>query len=131
MVFIDIWRSFRALPGWVQIWVAFILAPINLASLAFLDEPGGWLVALLAIGGMLPNMPILFGERGFSKLMALPHVLIWTPLLFVIWNLLSTSASGSFALFLWALLIVDAISLGFDFPDLWKCWKGDRVVARP
>lgn len=126
---LDIWRSFRAMPLWVQIWVAFVLAPANLATLAFLDQPGAALVAVLAIGGMLPNMPIIFYERGFSKLMALPHIVIWTPLCVVIVTQLSGSASGAYASFLIALLVIDLVSLGFDYPDFVKWLRGDRAIA--
>ncbi|CUH77478.1 hypothetical protein TRM7557_01393 [Tritonibacter multivorans] len=125
----DIWRSFRAMPLWVQIWVAFVLAPANIAALAFLDQPGAPLVGLLAIGGMIPNLPIIFYERGFSKLMALPHILIWTPLCVVILSQLSGGTSGAYATFLMALLVIDLMSLGFDYPDFVKWLRGDRAIA--
>lgn len=40
-LFLDIWRSYRALSLWVQIWVNVILVPVNIASLAF-DIPDAW-----------------------------------------------------------------------------------------
>jgi len=70
----DIYRSFRALPGWVQIWVFFILVPVNAASAAFASEPMGLWVMALAVAGMTFNLPIMIVQRGFSKLMALPHI---------------------------------------------------------
>ena len=119
------------MPLWVQLWVAVILVPVNLATLLFWSEPLGNWVAALAVGGMLPNMGILAVERGFSKAMALPHILIWTPLLVVILALLDDPAliSVEYWRFLWLLLVVDIASLGFDFADAWKWWKGDRAVA--
>ena len=42
-------QSFFNLPIWVQIWMMFILGPINLASRAFLNQPSGNLIAALAI----------------------------------------------------------------------------------
>jgi len=128
---LDIWRSFRRLPLWVQLWVAGILVPVNMATLLFWSEPLGLWVAALAVGGMLPNMVILAVERGFSKAMAFPHILIWTPLLIVVIALLDDPAlisEGNWR-FLWVLLGVNIISLGFDFTDGWKWWKGDREVA--
>ena len=126
----DIWSSFRRMPGWVQIWVAFILAPVNVATLAMLAQPwGGW-VAGLAIGGMLPNLAIMAYERGLSKLMALPHILIWTPLVIYLGALLAGSgAEGGISPFLAALFVVNAISLAFDFPDFIKWLRGDRAIA--
>jgi len=127
----DIWASFRRMPLWVQVWVALTLVPVNLASLGFLTAPGGTWIAVLAVGGMLLNVPIMLVERGLSKAMAIPHILIWTPLVVLI---LLTLTAGSllpseFRTFLWLLLAVDLISLGFDYPDIVKWLRGDRAVA--
>ena len=59
---LDIWQSFRRLPLWVQGWVALILVPVNLAALLFLSAPQGTLVALLAVGGMAPNLLIMMRD---------------------------------------------------------------------
>ena len=132
---LDIWSSFRRLPLWVQLWMALILVPINLAALAFWNAPYGVWVAVLAVGGMLPNLVIMAAERGMSSLMAWPHVFIWTPLcLLVAWMLYQYFAgalalSTSYAAFLVALLVIDVISLAFDFPDALKWLRGDRAIA--
>ncbi len=125
---LDIWRSFRALPLWVQIWVALILVPVNMAAIFFVNEPGGLLIAALAIGGMMPNLVIMIAERGLSKAMALPHLLIWTPLVVIVIQNTGT-ATGGFQTYLWLLLATDLLSLAFDYPDAWKWWKGDRAIA--
>ena len=125
----DIWSSFRRLPGWVQIWVALILVPVNMAALLFIGAPGGLWVALLAVGGMVPNLFIMIRERGLSKAMALPHLVIWTPLIAVILVTMTGDGPPEFRRFLWLLLAVDALSLGFDYPDALKWARGDRKVA--
>jgi len=126
----DLWNSFRALPGWVQIWVMVILGPMNLLPLAFLAAPNGGWIALLAIGGMTPNLFIMIRERGLSKAMALPHVVIWTPLVLLILSTLTDPAlTGSFRIFLYLLLITDVISLAFDYRDALLWFRGDRSVA--
>jgi hypothetical protein len=128
----DIWTSFRAMPTWVQIWVGLILTPVNMAAILFAGQPGGWLVAVLALGGMAPNMVFMAKERGLSKAMALSHVLMWTPMvIYIVWGLLADPAvSGAYFAFLWLLLIVDLISLGFDYIDSLKWFGGDRDIAR-
>ena len=128
MVFLDIWRSYRSLPLWVQIWVVGILVPVNSAALFFIFQPAGALVAFLAIGGMLPNIAIMLYERGLSKLMAFPHLLPWSGM--IIWLLIAMpEGSPAYSTFLWILIIVDGISLMFDFPDALKWRKGDRAIA--
>ena len=77
---VAIWNSFRRLPLWVQGWMVFLLIPINVISLFFLREPMGVLVCVLAIGGMVPNLFIMAVDRGMSKLMAVPHIFLWTPI---------------------------------------------------
>jgi len=128
MVFLDIWRSYRSLPLWVQIWVFGILVPVNSAALFFMFQPSGLWVAVLAIGAMLPNIPIMLYERGLSKMMAWPHLIPWSIL--VLWLLIAMPhGSTAYTSFLWLLLLIDAISLAFDIPDAIKWLKGDRAIA--
>ena len=118
----DIRNSYRALPVWVQIWVFGILVPVNAASIFFVAEPSGVWIAFLAIVAMLINVPIMIVERDFSKTMALSHLPLWTPL--VLWLIFNRpEGSTAYGIYLWILLVVDLISLGFDFPDAWKWWK--------
>lgn len=128
---LEIWQSFRRLPIWVQIWVAGILVPVNLASLLFLSEVQGVLVAVLAVGGMAPNLIIMARDHGFSRAMALPHLLIWTPLVILLISLLSSGEElpDTYRAFLILLLLVDLVSLAFDCLDALKWWRGDRGAA--
>lgn len=128
---LDIWQSFRRMPLWVQIWVAVILVPVNAASIFFVTQPMGVWIAILAIGGMAPNLIVMAVERGFSRTMALPHVVIWTPLVILLVMMLTGAAppEGGYRMFLILLLVVDVISLGFDYIDTLKWWKGAREIA--
>lgn len=127
-ILVGIWASFRALPAWVQIWVGFLLMPINMASLAFLGEPKGMLVAFLANIGMMLNMPVMFYDRGFSKMMALPHLVPWTILVGVL-IFARPDTVGMYGMYLWILLGTNTISLLFDYPDAIKWMRGDRAIA--
>ena len=127
-VFIDIFNSLRALPIWVQIWVFIILVPVQVASLFFLNESLGVWVAILAILGMVPNIFIILYERGFSKLMSIPHLLPWTGLVLLI-IFARPEGSAGYETYLWVLLAVTSTSLIFDYIDALKWWKGDRSVA--
>lgn len=127
----EIWHSFRRLPKWVQIWVALVLVPINILPLAFVAAPYGLWVACLSVGGMIPNLFFLIAERGFSKRMAVPHVVIWTPLVVLLgWLVLVEAPQDiTYVAMLLAVLGVDAISLMFDYVDTVKWWRGDRDIA--
>lgn len=126
---LQIWQSYRRLPLWVQLWVALILVPVNAASLLFVTQPAGAWLALMAVGAMLCNGVLMLVERGFSKVMALPHVLIWTPMLGLILWLLAQDIADGFRTYLLILLAVDVVSLILDFIDTRKWLSGDRKIA--
>jgi hypothetical protein len=126
----DIWRSFRRLPRWVQIWVGLWLVPVNIAPILFFGGPYALWVCCLSIGGMLPNLGIMIAERGLSKRMSLPHLIIWSPLvILVVWVLATQAPQGGYRMILWAVLITDIVSLGFDIPDWMKWRRGDRDIV--
>lgn len=104
-----------------------ILAPTNIVSLLFLDKLMGKWVALLAVGGLVPNLVIVVYERGFSKRLAIPHIIFWTFLVgFLVFA--KPEFSGIDCRFLRTLLAVDDISLIFDYPDALKWIKGQRKI---
>jgi len=126
-ILLDIWRSFRSLPFWVQIWVGLVLVPVNTATIVLITEPGSYLIPILAIGGMLPNVVLMFMERGFSKAMAISHVVLWIPLLVLL--AIEIRANSIFADYLMVLFVIDFISICFDLKDSRDWLKGDRKIA--
>jgi hypothetical protein len=125
--FVEIWTSFRALPFWVIVWMMAVLGPINMASLYFVSEPKGILVAVLAWAGMLASLTALIKHRGFTKLVSGGHVLFWIPLILIL-IFARPMANGAFDTYLNVLLVVNFISLLFDINDLRLWLGGDRQV---
>ncbi len=124
---IEIWRSLRRLPLWVQLWMMLWLVPVNMVSLFFLESSYGIWIAIAAIGGMALNLPVMVMAKGFSRLMALPHLLLWTPQVFLIaWILVQAERIALYESYLLILMITNIISLMFDFPDFYKWLKGAR-----
>ena len=124
----QIWTGFRLLPNWVQLWLALVLVPANLASLLFISAPFGVLVAVLAVGGMAPNLFILLKTRRFGPEMAIAHLVLWPPLLVVILWLQTKTLPADFAMYLWVLFVVDLISIAFDIRDAHALFqKGKRA----
>ena len=113
----NIMASYNALPTWVKIWMNFILGPINLATLAFINEPSGALIAALAIGGMVLTVALVLITGGFNKVVAAGHILPWTPLVLML-AFANPGGSEIYQLFLMVLLAINAISLIFDFNDV-------------
>lgn len=120
-------KSHFELPIWVQVWMNFILGPINLATLAFLNEPSGDLIAALALSGMALTVAIVFAEGGFTKAAAAGHVLPWTALVLML-AFARPEGSAIYQTFLTALLVTNVISLTFDFNDL-RVWRVSKANA--
>ena len=114
----------------MQIWVFGILVPVNAAAIFFVFAPlGGW-IALLAIGGMVPNLIVMALERGFSRTMALPHLVFWPPLVaLILWLLGQGHVTGGYRAYLIVLLVADVISLIFDVNDVRRWVRGDKGLA--
>ena len=129
-ILVDIWHSFLRLPGWVKIWVIFVLGPVNLASLLFLNQPMGGAIAVLAYCGIAPNVILAFLCRGVSRLMALPHIVFWSPLMFILAPFLAHNQElpPIFAAYLVVLFFVNLVSLAFEFCDTFMWFRGDRAV---
>ena len=122
----DIYKSARSLPLWVQIWVFFILVPVNLAGLLFWSDPIGRWIGVLGAVGMIPNVVLMIVDRGFTDRMAVAHLLPWTLLVIILIYLLLTQpiVSGTALWYLvWVVLIVDTISLIFDYKDSYALYR--------
>lgn len=126
----DIWSSFRSLPIWVQLWTLVLLIPVNLASVFFVGYPHGWIVAVFAIGGMLPSVILALRERGCSKAMSLSHLALWIPLVAMIYPVIMADYHISYSVYLSVLLTINVISLLFDLRDGWYWMMGAREVSR-
>lgn len=130
---LTIWRSYRSLPLWVQVWVGGILVPANAAAFALTNTPSGHWAAWAAAFVVATNVPIMWMEQGMSKLMSVPHLVAWIPLQ-VFLALRLTGAAGSAPLdqaelvLALMLLVVNGISLAFDALDSLKWWRGERHV---
>ena len=125
----SIWRSYRSLPVWVQLWVWVLIAP-NIAGFAFLNTPVGfWTAVAIVIVGVV-NLPMIYVQQGFSRLLSYPHI-VWVPLIVFIAVRLSGPepiAAGEMWLGV-AVVIVNLISLMFDVLDAVCWWRGQREIS--
>jgi len=124
----DIYRSFRSLPGWVQIWVGAILVPANALPFFILDHPVGQAGAAAALFVLATNVPLAWITRGMNAVLSLPHLVAWLPLqCYLAWWLWTTpGASGMPLITAATLLAVNGISLMFDTLDAVRWLRGDR-----
>lgn len=126
-----LWQSFRRLPMWVQLWMAAILLPANLFSLFLLDYPSARMIALAALLALGSNMLLMYWYAGFTRLMALPHLLVWGPLEVILLMYLIAGAPAltiNEVMYICLILAVNGISLLFDARDSWHWLQGERQV---
>jgi hypothetical protein len=129
----EIWHSYRSLPLWVQLWVGLILVPANALPFALLDHWAGRVAALAALAVVATNLPIMWVERGMSRLMAVPHLVIWGPLQAALLLRLAQRVGpvpfeSHERLYVVLLLVVNGISLAFDALDTVRWVRGERAV---
>lgn len=128
-----IWHSWRSLPVWVQVWVGFVLIPVNVFPFFLLDSWSGRVGAAAALFVVATNVPIMWVAAGMSRAMSLPHLLAWIPLEIAlvlriagaVGNLPPSTTELALA---FVLLIVNGISLVFDAIDSWRWLRGQREV---
>ena len=124
-------RSTFALPVWVIAWITFFLIPANLSGYFLLQYETGFWVAVLGGTALLINTVILFLNGGMSKVLAIPHLIFWLPLQIILgYRLMNATDLSSFETnYLIVMLVINGISLCFDFYDTRDWWKGNRAVV--
>ncbi len=115
-------------PLWVQIWVG-IMTVVNLSAIVFVwkDVRPRWVLAAL-----LPNaifMQYLFSVFGYTRILGLSHVIFWTPLLIYLYRSRRPDDRQSWTgRYLYTVMIVNGISLLFDYSDVIRHLLGDGAL---
>lgn len=121
--------SLVALPFWVIVWMFLFLIPANLSGLLFLDTVAGLWITLLGGGALAVNTILVLINRGFSRALAIPHVLLWGPLeIFLAVRLAAVPPGGDEWWLALVVFVVNGISLIFDIYDTVRWWRGERQV---
>ena len=135
--FLDVWRSFRATPLWVQVWVLVLLAPANLLSFGLYgatQNPVAAWAALSMAFVCLVNTTMALYERGISKATSIPHLLPWLPLQVYLGDWIfnrgaALAQSPEIRTFAIALFAINGISLAFDVLESVRWLRGQRDIA--
>lgn len=120
-------------PTWVLIWMNILLVGAFILPIALLiwkqSRVAGLLTLLAsAIAGMLIN--VLFNNLGYVKLLGLPHLVLWTPLIvFLYAQTKRTDMPVWPRRIMWVVMTIIAISLAFDFVDVARYVFGERAAS--
>lgn len=122
-------RSFMRLPLWVRLWLVSILLPVNAAAFFMKDTPTGHRAARAAVFVAAVNGPMILAQRGWGKVLAVPHLVVWPPLLlFAARRMSEPYVSRREKIYAFIVLAVNGVSLVFDIVDAWRWAKGERRV---
>ena len=122
-------------PAWIGVWLNILLAGAFLLPLALLiwkesRIAGIATVVASLVGGVATQW--LYGEVGYVKLLGLPHIIFWTPLMVY---LIAKIVRGEVPVWpqriMTAIVIIIGISLLFDYVDVARYVFGERASLIP
>ncbi|MDA8746792.1 hypothetical protein N9M66_01125 [Litoreibacter sp.] len=118
-------------PAWVGIWLNVLLLGAFILPLALLiwkqsRKAGLMTLATSLIAGFAIDR--LYYAMGYVRLLGLPHVLLWTPLVVFLY---SQSKRADMPVWpsriIWAVIATLLISLAFDYVDVIRYGLGERT----
>lgn len=106
-------------------WVTWLMV-VNTASVLFVRRrvEARWVLAAWLVNFAL--MSGLFAAFGFTRILGLAHVVVWTPLLVYLWRRSpGAQGGGVFTSWIVALFVSNAISVSIDYVDVARYLLGD------
>ena len=114
------------MPMHLQLWVVVLVGANIVAPLFFLEHLEAQLTLAAGLLGLV-LMSVLTGRFGFSRIVGLGHI-AWLPLIvFLISSVGDTTASSPLGFWTRSVIVLDSISLAFDFVDAARFYRGDRT----
>lgn len=119
-------------PDWVLIWLQVLVGTLSVSILFSLFRHEARAILFGVVMGMLMTI-VIYSQFGFTRILGVGHILIWTPTLFYMVSLQGTASVARtwFGRWLWLAILVMAVSLAFDYYDLARYMVGDRIVIEP
>lgn len=112
----------------LQSWVYWMIA-LNTAAILFVIHrvEARWVLAAWIANLFL--MGFLYETYGYTRILGLSHVVLWTPLLVYLWRRRSHFDSASWGgRYLWLVSVTILVSLVFDYVDLVRYFLGDQAA---
>ncbi|PWE29292.1 hypothetical protein DDZ14_17825 [Maritimibacter sp. 55A14] len=128
---VDFLLHIAASPPMVRLWVYWMVAVMTFIPLTLMlqAETRRLGLILLLVGAVTAALMVgLFNQVGFVRLLGLPHILVWTPLLvWLIAKLRRGELTGGPRTMIIVVAATIAVSLVFDYIDVIRYILGDRA----
>lgn len=122
-------------PDWIRLWVLWLLLSANAMWIVLLIMPGARRDGLLILAVNVVMgfaMSALYEEIGYVRLLGLPHLIFWGPLLVYLALRLKRGAYDRIAGGVVAVGIVTlSVSLAIDLVDVIRYLLGERASMIP
>lgn len=123
-------EAIAAQPTWVVIWANWLLVGAYILPLALLIWRESRLAGIVtALASVVAGTAIdwMFGAMGYVKLLGLPHVLIWTPLVYFLFKQVGKAEMPAWPRrIIWVIIATILVSLAFDYVDVARYLLGER-----
>ena len=120
-------------PEWLNIWLMILFAGAFVLPVTLLIWKPTRLAAILCVIAALTGSfatGMLYMKLGFVKLLGLPHIIVWTPLVVYLFLKIRSPEVGKVAKVIMCVIsLVILISLMFDYFDVISYVLGDRKAA--
>ncbi len=118
-------------PAWVGIWLNVLLLGAFILPLVLLIWRQSRVAGIVTIvAGTVAGFATtwIFGQMGYVKLLGLPHVLLWTPLVIYLWRQQGRADMPTWPRrIIWVVMVTILVSLAFDYVDAARYLLGERT----
>ena len=125
-------------PLWVQYWLYVVILGIVVLPLTLLIWKQTRLTAFITVAASIlagVGVSKLYDQLGYVKLLGLPHVILWTPLVWYLWRQIKRNDMPKWPRRIMMLVLaVFVASLVFDYVDVARYLVGERaanILPRP
>jgi hypothetical protein len=120
-------------PQWVQYWLYVLLFGILVLPLALLIWKQTRLTAVIIIAAsVIAGLGVswIFDRLGYVKLLGLPHIILWTPLVLYLFGQVKREDMPVWPKrIMMAVLAVFVVSLVFDYVDVVRYMLGESMAT--
>lgn len=118
-------------PSWLQIWLPILLAGGFVAPLVLLIWRQSRVIGAIgfvASMGAAIGVDYMYKQMGYVKLLGLPHIILWTPLvIFMVLQLRRDDLPVWPRRIITFIIVILGISLVFDFVDVARYFLGNTL----
>lgn len=117
-------------PQWVQVWLVVLTVVTVALPLVLMVWKGARLAGLIVLAATIAGgvgVQLMFDRMGYVRLIALPHVLLWTPTLIYLLVIIRRAGIGRWPTIVGGVLAAFiAVSLVFDYASVAWYVTGER-----